>query len=94
MIRVWLWEEAPVELRDYPGLPGLTAGTLPAWLAHAPAARGDEADALHDVAAAWRSGRGGRELHAVAMAGDAGVLVAGCLSDGPVAGPKVEESAT
>lgn len=79
MIRVWLWEEAPVELRGYANLEVFLKDKVPAWLAHLPSAPGDESDLVHAFCYGWRQ-RLGREVATVGMS-DGGMLVAGFLSD-------------
>lgn len=81
MIRIWVWEEAPVELRDYPTLIDRLKGKVPVWLAHLPAGESDEITVLGEMASVWRLDRRGREVHMAPMNGDAGILVAGCLAD-------------
>lgn len=83
MIRIWLWEEAPVELRDYPTLTDPLRGKVPVWLAHLPAGQSDEITVLGEMASVWRMDRRGRWIHMALMNGDAGILLAGCLADSP-----------
>lgn len=80
MIRIWLWEEAPAELKGHPGLEEDLKDKVPVWLAHVSSAHDHEEDLVRDwFVAGWLAGHG-QKMYGRDMA-DGGVLMVGCLID-------------